>query len=90
MPSGHTAGDTIEVELDDGRVIELEIPEGLAEGDVFEVELDLDGDADADGGKSDTAEAAPVDDFTAEDVEAAAPSSVASESVGYTVEPDGA
>jgi Ca2+-binding EF-hand superfamily protein len=88
VPSGHTAGDTIEVELDDGRVIELEIPEGLAEGDVFEVELDLDGDADADGGQSDTAEAAPVDDITVEDVEA--PSSVASESVGATVEPDGA
>eukprot|EP01043_Picozoa_sp_COSAG02_P018076 COSAG02_NODE_834_length_16653_cov_9.111977_5_plen_526_part_00 len=40
VPSGVHAGDTISIEMPDGREIDVEIPEGLKSGDEFEVELD--------------------------------------------------
>ena len=40
---------TIEVELPDGRAIEIEVPEGLGPGDEFEAEVSLEMDLDGDG-----------------------------------------
>ena len=44
VPEGSTGGDTISLDLPDGRDADIEIPVGLKAGDVFEVELDDDGD----------------------------------------------
>ena len=38
VPEGVSGGDTITVELPDGRELDVDIPEGLVAGDEFEVE----------------------------------------------------
>jgi broad specificity phosphatase PhoE len=43
---------TIEVELPDGSVVELEVPEGLSPGDEFEAEVSAEMDLDGDGAVS--------------------------------------
>jgi hypothetical protein len=44
VPEGSGPGDTISLDLPDGREIDVEIPAGHVAGDVFEVELDADDD----------------------------------------------
>ena len=42
MPDGHTGGDSFVIELPDGTEIDIDTPEGLVAGDVFEIELNDD------------------------------------------------
>ena len=39
VPDGLSAGDSLTLELEDGRELEVEIPNGLGPGDLFEIEI---------------------------------------------------